>query len=150
MTLYLLCVWLHIVAATVWVGSMVFFAAAVVPAIRRPELREQAPTIVHLIGGGFRLVGVPSLVVLIVTGILNLHFRGIGWSLLASDDFWMTTAFGRALAWKLGLVTLVTIGTIAHDFLTDNRRVASVLGRLLLLASLAILFFAVALVRGGL
>lgn len=33
---YTLCVWVHTIAAAAWVGSMIFFAAEVVPILRKP------------------------------------------------------------------------------------------------------------------
>ncbi len=149
MSLYALSVWLHVVAATAWVGSMIFFAAVVVPILRREELRSAAPGLILLIGKRYRKLAWISLAVLVATGVTNLYFRGIGWSMLASADFWLSSAFGRALGWKLGFVALVLGLTAAHDAsATRGRRWASWLGRTLLLASLAILFFATALVRG--
>lgn len=146
--MYALSVWLHVVAATAWVGSMIFFAAVAVPVLRRDDLRDAAPRLVALLGARFRVLGWIALGVLILTGIGNLYFRGIGWSLLATRDFW-STAFGRALAWKLALVALVLVATASHDALSGRgRRTASWLGRSVLIASLAILYFATALVRG--
>jgi uncharacterized membrane protein len=164
-SLYALSVWLHILAATVWVGSMVFFAAVAVPVLRSPEMRAAAPRLLRLLGARFRVLGWVALLTLIATGIPNLYFRGVRWAQLVDADFW-ATAFGRALACKLALVALVVAATGAHDFLTGKRaldslerdptsveavrarRTASWLGRFVLLASLAILFFAAALVRG--
>ena len=163
--MYALSVWIHVVAATAWVGSMIFFAVALVPVLRRDDLRPSAPALLRLVGARFRALGWIALAVLIITGAANLYFRGIGWSILRDGAFW-STSFGRALAWKLSLVALVVMATAAHDLLTGKRaldalersptsgeglrarRLASWLGRIVLLASLAILFFATALVRG--
>lgn len=112
------------------------------------------------------MVGWIALATLAGTGILNLRFRDIDWPVLSDSKFW-ATGFGRTLVWKLGLVVLVLIAAGAHDLLIGRRaiealerapdsskakrtrRLASWLGRLTLLLSLAILFFAVALVRGS-
>lgn len=165
MTAYVLCVWLHILAATVWIGGMVFFATVIVPVLRRPEVSRGSAPLLRLIGARFRVVGWIALATLVVTGILNLRFRGIDWPVLSDSRFW-ATGFGRTLARKLGLVLLVTIAARAHDVMIGRRAIealerapdsseakrtcrwASWLGRLALLLSLAILFFAVALVRG--
>jgi uncharacterized membrane protein len=145
--LYAASVWIHVVAATAWVGSMIFFSAVVVPVLRRGELRDAAPALVARVGNRYRRFGWIALAVLLLTGASNLYFRGIGFHLLASSDFWQTS-FGRALGWKLGFVAVVLVLTGAHGVGARDRRVASWLGRALLLASLAILYFATALVRG--
>jgi uncharacterized membrane protein len=162
---YVVCVWLHVVAAAVWVGSMVFFAAVIVPVLRSTEVRRKAPELLGRIGARFRVVGWVSLSVLLVTGLGNLHYRGIGWSTVVDPVFW-ASGFGRALAWKLGLVALVVVMTLVHEATMGKkakdalehdpssstalraRRTASWIGRIVMLASLAILFFAVVLVRG--
>jgi uncharacterized membrane protein len=142
--LYAFSVWLHIVAAATWVGSMIFFAAVVVPVLRRSEVESAAPRLMHLLGARFRTLGWVALAVLVATGISNLY----------------------ALGCKLALVSFVLVATAAHDALAGKkalqalqraprspealrvRRVASWLGRVVLAASLAIVFFAIALVRG--
>jgi len=162
---YAFFVWLHIVAACVWVGSMVFFAAVVVPVLRRPETRPYAAVLLRLLGARFRVLGWVALGVLLVTGTLNLHYRGITWPAVVSPAFW-SMGFGRLLAWKLALVALVAVVTALHDVLVGRsavrtltespgspkavriRTLASWLGRTTLLASLAILVIAVWLVRG--
>ncbi len=165
MGLYTATVWIHLVAATAWIGSMIFFAAVVVPVLRRPERRAEAPAILQALGVRFRVFGWVSLGVLVATGLGNLAFHGVGWTALADADF-RQTSFGRALVWKLVLVALVILVTAAHDLLVGKRamqrlardptsraalrarRTASWLGRTTLLLSLAVLYFAVALVRG--
>ncbi|AKV01392.1 hypothetical protein AKJ09_08055 [Labilithrix luteola] len=111
---YVLCVWLHVVAAAVWVGSMVFFAAAIVPVLRSIDARQAAPALLERIGARFRVIGGVSLGVLLVTGTANLHYRGIGWSTMSNPAF-SAGGFGRVLAWKLGLVALVVLMTGAHE-----------------------------------
>ncbi len=158
-------IWLHVVAATAWVGSMIFFATVAVPVLRKPEVRAAAPRLMRLLGARFRVLGWVSLSLLVVTGVTNLVARGIGWSTLGDATFW-GTSFGRSLAYKLALVAFVLVATFAHELLAGRRaldalerdptspqavrtrRMASWLGRSVMLASLAILFLATTLVRG--
>jgi uncharacterized membrane protein len=162
---YAVSVWLHVVAATAWVGSMIFFAVVAVPVLRRADVRVAAPRLLRLLGARFRVLGWVSLSILLVTGVTNLVMRGIGWSMLSDGAFW-ATGFGRALAYKLALVAFVLVATVAHELLAGRRAIdamesdptspqamrtraiASWLGRSVMLASLAILFFATTLVRG--
>jgi len=162
---YIALVWIHIVAAATWVGSMVFFAAAIVPTLRNETFRSVAPQLLAVVGRRFRMVGLVALSVLIASGVANLFARGLGWAALSSADFWKS-GFGSTLAHKIGLVFLVVILTGAHDLLFGtsaqkkmasdpsgaeaqrSRKIASWLGRTLLLLSLAILYLAVKLVRG--
>jgi putative copper resistance protein D len=147
---YLLCVWAHIVAAAVWIGSMAFFALAVVPVLRLPENRDVMAPMVRAVGKRFRVVGWACLLVLLATGLGNLALRGLGPVALAQGAFW-GSGFGRTLAVKLALVALVVGATAAHDALSSSprRALASWLGRASLLLSLATVLYAVMLVRGS-
>jgi putative copper export protein len=149
MTTYVVIVAIHVLAAAVWIGSLAFFALVVVPALRRVETGERRAALLRAIGHRFRIVGWACLAVLVVTGVLNLRFRGIGADLLFDANFW-ATSFGKTLAAKLGLVAVLLGATAAHDVLaaSPRRRLVSWLGRATLLLSIGILVLAVALVRG--
>jgi len=155
MTTSRLFLWIHVVAAAAWVGSMLFFAAVVVPVLREPAIRSGAPRALRRVGERFRIFGLVSLGLLVSTGIANLGHLGLTFADLQRRAFWATT-FGRTLGWKMGLVLLVVVATVAHDALMGRRaldllehapdappsrrvrRIASWLGRLVMLASLAV------------
>ena len=80
--LYLLFVWLHILASAVWIGGMVFLSIILVPVSRRPEYHGVASSLIHGTGVRFRTVGWICLGILLLTGTFNLHYRGIGWAVL--------------------------------------------------------------------
>jgi uncharacterized membrane protein len=143
--LYTLSVFVHVLAACAWIGAMIFFAVAVVPVVRRPEYRSVFADLVRGVGARFRVLGWVSIVLLVTTGVANLAFRGV-LSQLAMGAFW-ATEFGRTLAYKLVFVVLVIGATAAHD-LFSSARSARWLGRSTLVLSLAVLLFAVWLVRG--
>ncbi|MPZ19909.1 MAG: DUF4149 domain-containing protein [Luteitalea sp.] len=164
-TIQVLSVWLHILAAAVWIGGMVFLAVVLVPVLRKPELREHAAVLIHVTGIRFRYVGWVCLVVLIGTGIVNLTRWGIGWSELTSVDLWRSS-FGHTLATKLVLVAFVLALSGVHDFVIGPRATAVLrdapdsdrarhlrqmarwIGRLTLLLALAVVALAVMLARG--
>ena len=148
--LYTISVYVHVIAACAWIGSMLFFSVVVVPVLRRPQQAAAALALVRQVGIRFRVFGWACIGTLLVTGVLNLALRGVGLDTLASRPFW-ADGFGRALACKLAAVVVVLGLTVAHDALSlrpQVRRIASWLGRLTLLASLLVVLFAVWLVRG--
>jgi len=149
-TVYTISVYVHLVAACAWIGSMLFFSTVLVPILRRPDQAAAAGALVRQVGLRFRTFGWACIGVLLATGVVNLALRGVGLSMLATGAFW-TDGFGRALAYKLAAVVVVLALTGAHDVLSlrpQARRLASWLGRLTLLASLIVVLFAVWLVRG--
>lgn len=163
--LYLFSIWLHILAAAVWIGGMVFVALVLVPVIRRPENQGFAASIVHLTGLRFRSAGWICLSLLFLTGGFNLFYRGFTLADLWSGRLW-ESSFGAALALKLLFFSAVLVLSGLHDFAigpratvlwrTDPnspesrrlRRQASWIGRLNLLLALLIVALGITLVRG--
>ncbi len=159
--MYQLLVFLHIVAAAVWLGGMLFLALVLVPA----RARLDGPTwgrLVGDVGRRFSKVCWVCLAVLGATGVLNLLNRGLGWEALSQAAFW-SAGFGLVLAIKLALVAAAVGLGLAHDLAlgpaaaraieagdapTAVRRWATHLGRLNALLALTIVFLAVLLVRG--
>ena len=121
MSFYLLNVTLHVLAAFLWLGGLFFLAVVGAPVLRRVEPADLRAQLFRRIGERFRRVGWIAVVVLVVTGFGNLHFRGLlgseGWS---DPGFW-THPFGRALALKLGLVTCMVGLAALHDFVLGPR-----------------------------
>lgn len=107
----------HVLAALVWLGGMFFLGlvgAPVFRAIESPTLRQQ---LFQTLGLRFRTVGWVSITLLLVTGVLNLHFRGLlHWGgVLGSASFW-NSGMGRVLAVKLVAVTIMVVVSAVHDF----------------------------------
>lgn len=176
-TLYLMSVWLHIVAAALWVGGMLFLVLVLLPAVRRGEGPERTAALVQKVGRRYRDVGWGALGVLAVTGTVNVALRGVGWADLWEGAFW-SGAFGRVLAVKLVLVGITLALSLIHDLVVGPRataawqglrqgeggaegaggararalrlrRLAAWMGRLNLLVALAIVALGVMLVRGA-
>lgn len=164
-TLYLVSVYLHILAAVVWIGGMAFFVAVLVPLLKRPELQARAGALIHWVGLRFRAVGWASLGVLVVTGTFNLYARGVRPSDLSSGAFWRG-GFGLALGIKLSLVAVILTISALHDFwigpratalmqqapetarAVHLRKLARWIGRTNMILALAVVALAVILVRG--
>jgi copper resistance protein D len=116
MSLYFVNVSIHVLAALLWLGGMFFLAAVGAPVLRKVEPPALRAQLFNALGTQFRTVGWITIGVLLVTGVLNLHFRG-----LLRADLWVNPAFwssgyGQALAWKLGAVTIMVGVSAIHDF----------------------------------
>jgi len=162
--LYLFSVWLHIVAAIVWIGGMAFLVLVVVPWLRGGG-RAQAGTLLRDTGRRFRTIGWVCLGVLAVTGTFNLAMRGVGLGSF-TEPAWLASAFGRTVVAKLTLFVLMIALSLVHDFFVGPRATdaiardprsteaarlrlaASWLGRINALLALLTVWVAVALVRG--
>lgn len=164
--MYQLSVYLHILAATVWVGGQLFVALVLVP-IARPLPPDKRAMLLDAVGLRFRLVGWIAIGVLVVTGVANVALRGVTWDMVASGQL-LESRFGQLLAIKVAVVALMAALTAYHDFALGPRSVrvlqqatpeslahaerlrrrASWLARLGVLLALVIVALGVALVRG--
>lgn len=162
--LYVASVFLHILAAIVWIGGMFFLILVVVPWLRSGN-RQAAGTLLRDTGLRFRTVGWACLGTLLATGTFNLWARRVQMSDLIAPE-WLATPVGLAVGLKIGLFTVVVAISLIHDFvvgpratqaLRDDpagpdalrlRQAASWMGRLNALLALVIVYLGVVLVRG--
>lgn len=119
---YYLNVTVHILAAMLWVGGMLFLAVVGAPVLRHVEPPELRQRLFDGLGRRFRSVGWATVGVAVVTGIGNLYYRG--W--LHWDGVWNSAAFwgtrtGMALAAKLTFVVLMLAVEGYHDFVVGPR-----------------------------
>lgn len=112
--LYLASVTVHVLAALLWLGGMFFLGAVGAPVLRHVEPAELRQRLFDAIGTRFRTVGWWAIGALLVTGTLNLWFKGI-LGLLATTGFWRAP-YGQALAVKLAAVTVMLVVQAIHDF----------------------------------
>jgi copper resistance protein D len=161
---YYVNVTIHLLAALLWLGGMFFLAVVGAPVLRKVEPPELRAALFRQLGEQFRTVGWVAITVLLVTGLLNLHFRGmLSMATLGSPDFW-GTRYGVALAWKLGAVAAMLIVQAIHDFhvgpaasrmnagspaMLATRRRAALLARLSAVFGIIVVIAAVRLARGG-
>lgn len=160
--MYQVAVTLHLLAAIFWLGGMFFLGIVGAPALAGldTDLRRR---LFKEIGLRFRGPGWVAITVLLITGIVNLSFRGLLVPALhGGRDLWLSP-IGQILAWKLGLVlTMVTIGAV-HDFWLGPlsgqlqagsrghlrvRTLVSRLGRLNAVLGILVVYVATRLIRG--
>jgi uncharacterized membrane protein len=165
--LYLASVWLHLLAVVVWLGGMLFLAVAIVPLLRQPEYQSLRFSMLNWMGVRFRWIGWICLLLLVVTGIANLAYRGYGWGDLGSGRLWQGS-FGHALGIKLVLVSIIFLLSAVHDFRVGPRatmvgqtkpgspealrirKQATWIGRLNVILALLVITLGIILVRGSL
>jgi uncharacterized membrane protein len=162
--LYLANVTVHVLAAMFWLGGMFFLGLVGAPALRAVEPAAIRQRIFQQLGVRFRGAGWWAIGILLVTGTLNLYFRGwLDADVLGSAAFWKTSA-GHALALKLvAVAAMLTVSSI-HDFILGPRagravpgspaavayrRRAALLARVNALLGVIVVVAAVFLSRGG-
>lgn len=163
--LYYANVTLHVLAAMLWLGGMFFLVVVGVPVLRSIEPPPLRQRLFQELGTRFRRVGWWAIAVLVVTGVINLHFRGwLHWrGALGSAAFWGTSV-GYALGIKLLAVSMMVVISALHDFVDGPRagravpgspeairlrRRAVLLARVNVLLGVLLVAAAVRLARGG-
>ena len=119
---------LHVLAATVWVGGQLTVAGLV------PGLRSLSPDAPQTIGRRFAQLAWPAYAVLVATGI---------WNILAVDATW-SGAYGTTLIVKIAVVALAGVAAFAHG-VSRSRVGLAVWGALAAVASIAALFLGILL-----
>ena len=110
--------WLHILAATIWVGPQVFLFAAAVPAVRTIEDVKQRARVVRVLTTRFGYLAWGAMVVLVITGIGNLFEDDEDIDVLFDQNF------GVIFQVKMTLVVLTVLLTALHSFVIGPRMLA--------------------------
>lgn len=161
---YYVNVTVHVLAAVLWLGGMFFLGVVGAPVLRGvqpPELRQE---LFQRLGLRFRTAGWWAIAVLLLTGVMNLQFRG--WlnasGVLGTGLFWGSAA-GHALMVKLAAVIAMLVVSAVHDFAVGPlagrqvagspralqlRRRAALLARVNALFGVIVVVAAVRLARG--
>lgn len=159
--IYLISVFLHILAAMLWVGGNLFMVVVLVPAIKNHPDKAQ---LFKSTGMKFRTAGYIALAVLFITGIFNMYYRGVDftWNSLTQH------AIGEIGLYKIVLFLVIVFFSGLHDYLSGKkavekwienpnspeipklRRKARFLGRINFLISLILVILGIVMVRGGL
>lgn len=157
--MYFISVFIHIIAATIWIGGMIFFVIVLLPAIKN---HPEKAMLIHTVGLKFRMIGWPVLFLLLITGLYNMNVRQIGFSLQELTD----NKYGRMILYKLAIFLTTVVISAIHDFyigtkatelwMKNNnesdpgrfRALARWAGRINLLLALAAAGIGIAFVRG--
>lgn len=152
-TAYYICVWLHVIGAAFWIGGMLFLPMVLLPGIKDHPDRKN---LLMITGLRFRFYGYIVLSLMLVTGLLNIYFRGIHFSW----QFFSESRYGRLVSLKIVLFILIILVSLMHDLIAGRKAmekmqnekiklVARWTGRILLLISLVMAYIGVLISRGG-
>jgi putative copper resistance protein D len=154
--------WIHLVAAAMWVGGSLFIGIVFSPLLKTmTNSVEERMQIMIRVGRRFNKVAVPSLIILMATGLYSSHV------LLAKPDLLVATSYGTFLIIKILLVIALIITYVVHvrvirkdveDKIMSKqmpepeiqklRKKIIILGEITVVISIAILFFAALLDAG--
>lgn len=138
---------------------MLFLILAFIPGIKNHPDKVDLIAKVSL---KYRTVGSIALVLLLITGITQLEYRGVKWTM----DYFTNTSFGRTAGLKILVFIGIVFISLIHDYYLGNlaieawknnpkekrsirlRNLSRLLGRISFLLALLAVFLGVILVRG--
>ena len=155
--------WVHLVAASIWVGGSIFLGIVLAPMLKSiTGTLEERIALMIKIGRRFNKIAIPSFVILIITGIYNSRV------FLQEPGLLFETNYGIILLFKIILVIATLITYIIHIrilnaetektlsggyaetiYVQSIRSKIIYLGRITVILSVAILLLAAILDSGG-
>ncbi len=106
--------WLHLVAAALWVGGMLYIATTYLPILRRHSVAERARSLVTVLPY-YSPWAVAAVILMAVTGPFSATVHLASWEQL------LTTAYGRVLVVKILLVGGLLLTSAVHVLLLRPR-----------------------------
>jgi len=154
--------WIHLIAASIWVGGSIFIGVVFSPILKSITTSiEERIQIMIKVGKRFNKVAIPSLIILMATGLYNSY------ALLSNPNLLMGTSYGTFLTIKVFLVIALIITYAIHvrvirkeveeQIMTKQmsmqeiqklRKKIIILGEITVVLSIVILFFAALLDTG--
>ena len=148
--------WAHLVSASIWVGGGIFLGIVLAPLLKKMSFStEERLELMIKTGRRFNKIALPSLIILIITGIYNSHL------VLQSPEILFSSSYGAFLITKIILVVAlivtfavhirvfsgdvekkITKREIADSELKKLNKKGMILGETTVVLSVAILFFA--------
>lgn len=106
--------WLHLLAAALWIGGMLFIATGYLPVLRQRSGIEQARSLASVL---------PSYSPWAVAGVILMAVTGpfIAATRLSVGSQLLTTLYGQVLDIKTALVALLLLTSAAHVFVLQPR-----------------------------
>ena len=101
--------WVHLTSAAIWVGGSLFIGAVLAPILKTMSYSlEERLQIMIKVGRKFNKIAIPSLIILIGTGIYNST------SYFSNHELLFSTSYGNWLTIKIILVIAIIITYVIH------------------------------------
>jgi copper transport protein len=99
--------WLHLLAASLWVGGMMYIATNYLPVLKRLHIPQQARSLVTVLPY-FSPLAIAGVVIMSITGPFSATFHLTSW------QQFLSTAYGRALLIKIALICGLLVTSATH------------------------------------
>jgi len=113
---YILSVFIHVIAACTWIGGMLFLILVFIPGIKKHPDKVSLIADVSL---KYRGVGAVALTTLFITGILQLEYHGVQWTV----EYFTTSSYGVTAGLKIIVFTIIVIISLIHDYYLGTKAI---------------------------
>lgn len=154
--------WIHLIASAIWVGGSIFIGVVFSPILKSITTSiEERIQIMIKVGKRFNKIAIPSLIILMATGLYTSH------QLLSNPHLLLETSYGTFIVIKIALVIALVITYAIHvriirkeiedrimskqmsiQEIQKLRKKIIILGEVTVVLSVIILFFAALLDTG--
>ena len=101
--------WVHLISASIWVGGSLFLGVVLAPILRKMSMPvEERLEFMIKVGKKFNKIALPSLIILIGTGLYQSHL------VLNKQEILFDTTYGQILVIKILLVIALIITFAVH------------------------------------
>ncbi len=101
--------WVHLISASIWVGGSLFIGVVLAPLLKTmSESVEERLEIMIRVGRKFNRIAIPSLGILIITGLYNSQY------ILSKPETLFSTNYGIILTIKIMLVIALIVTFAIH------------------------------------
>ncbi len=101
--------WIHLISASIWVGGSIFIGIVLGPVLKTMTTSmEERLQIMIRVGRRFNKIAVPSLIILIITGVYSSN------QLLSKPELLLSSSYGNLLIIKIILVIALIIVYTVH------------------------------------
>ena len=155
--------WIHLISASIWIGGSLFIGVVFSPLLKTMtnSIQERLQIMIK-VGKRFNKIAIPSLIILMGTGLYSSHM------LLSKPELLLGTSYGTYLLIKIILVIALIVTYVIHvrvirkdvedkimskqmpeEQIQKLRKKIIILGEITVVLSVAILFFASLLDAGA-
>jgi putative copper resistance protein D len=155
--------WIHLISASIWIGGSLFIGVVFSPLLKTMtnSIQERLQIMIK-VGKRFNKIAIPSLIILMGTGLYSSHM------LLSKPELLFGTSYGTYLLIKIILVIALIVTYVIHvrvirkdvedkimskqmpeEQIQKLRKKIIILGEITVVLSVAILFFASLLDAGA-
>lgn len=99
--------WLHLMAAALWIGGMLYILFVYLPVLKRRPLNERARSLLAILPQ-YSPLAIAGVILMTITGPFSASFH------LTSLEQFLTTAYGRTLLVKIVLVGALLLTSAYH------------------------------------